>query len=274
MKTIGDAEISLPYVDRRQFLQRIGIAGASVGVAGLLAGCGGTTSAGNVSSQSSGSNQDVAILNFALNLEYLEAEYYAYATTGSGISSTLFTGVGTQGATTGGAMVTLDSATMAIAVEIARDELEHVEFLRSVLGAGAVAKPAINLAALGAVTTQAQFLALARAFEDVGVSAYTGAAPLITSKTYLGAAAQILGTEAYHAGNIRLLVAQQSISTTPVDTSDVLPPPSGTQYFTNDPVHALAISRTTRQVLNIVYGGVGVARGGFYPNGMNGTITS
>ncbi|MGH7728901.1 MAG: ferritin-like domain-containing protein [Vulcanimicrobiaceae bacterium] len=222
---------------------------------------------------------DPDVLNFALNLEYLEAEFYSMAVTGKTIEANgqAITGTGTQGATTGGAMVNFtDSFTKAVAAEIYQDELDHVQFLRAALGSYAVAKPTINLDGLGttpgADMLQSTFLVLARAFEDTGVSAYGGAAPLLMSKTILGYAAQILAVEAYHAGNIRLLVAQQNISTKQTDSQDVLPPPSGTQYFTTypNPVSAsptsggLAVIRTVPQVVSIVTP--------FFPNGINGVI--
>jgi hypothetical protein len=119
------------------------------------------------------------------------------------------------------------------------------------------------------------FTSLARAFEDVGVSAYGGAAPLISSKAYLGVAAQIALTEAYHAGNLRLMAAIDIDPTFAVDSNDILPPPSGKQYFTVNS-QALAVVRTTSQVLSIVYGNStsGATGGGFFPNGMNGAITT
>jgi len=267
LKTFIEADIN-----RRQLLKSAGIGVATLGIGGLIAGCGGSgTSSSNPAPVSMATS--FAILNFALNLEYLEAEFYAYATTGQGLPANLFTGVGTQGATTGGKMVTFtDSTTSAIAKEIAADEMDHVVDLRTALGASAVAKPAINLNALGiGFGSVTEFLTLARAFEDVGVSAYTGAAPLL-GNAYLETAAKILAVEAYHAGNIRLLVAQQSVPTTQVDNMDVLPPPTGTQYFTTDS-QGLGLARTTRQVLNILYGTTG-ASGGFFPNGLNGTIVS
>jgi len=209
---------------------------------------------------------DFDILNFALNLEYLEAEFYSFAVTGASIAShgVGINGTGTPGPTTGGHMVTFgDSRIATIAQQIYTDEVAHVNLLRSVLGSNAIAKPAIKLDALGACTTQAFFLKLSRALEDTGVSAYAGAAPLISSKAILGTAAQILATEALHSGDIRLLVAEQNVMTSPIDSKDVLPPPSGSQYFTVDSM-GLAIARTTGQVIAIA--------GPFFPNGLNGNI--
>jgi Ferritin-like domain len=229
---------------------------------------------------------DADILNFALNLEYLEAEFYTVVTTGKTIEEIGIgvSGTGTSGPTTGGHKVNFREGffwlgdfdagvTMAIAEELAYDEQQHVLLLRSALGSAAVAKPAINLDALGiGFANYREYLQLARAFEDVGVSAYAGAAPLISSKSYLQVAAQILATEALHSGNIRKQVQGHEIPTMPVDSLDVLPPPSGKRWFTVNQ-QALAIIRTTSQVLKIVYGG-GTSSGGFFPNGVNGTINT
>ena len=170
-------------LNRRNFIRNMGLAGAAVAGASVLSACGST---GKVMAAGP-SESDV--LNFALNLEYLEAEFYLYATTGQGLASA-DQGAAT-GPTTGGQKVTFSDSRLAdIAAEITLDEMLHVKFLRSALGAAAVPKPAINLAALGAVTNDATFLTLSRAFEDTGVSAYSGAATLLTGNN-LQAAAQI-----------------------------------------------------------------------------------
>ena len=90
---------------------------------------------------------DPDILNFALNLEYLEAQYYAYATTGAGLPASLLTGAGTPGAVRGGAQVPFSDPVIArYAREIAADELAHVTFLRNALGSTvAVAQPVIDI---------------------------------------------------------------------------------------------------------------------------------
>ncbi|MDP9083467.1 MAG: ferritin-like domain-containing protein [Pseudomonadota bacterium] len=258
--------------NRRSFLGKI--AAASAGVAALGAG---------VMEGQTSAPTDADILNFALNLEYLEAEFYTVATTGATIDQMGIgiTGTGTQGAATGGKKVNLTNSSfpiLAIANEIANDERSHVTLIRAALtaaGAQPIAQPAINLNALGiGFGSVTEFLTLSRAFEDVGVTAYAGAAPLISSKSILGTAAQILAAEAQHVANIRLMVAQLGISTTLLDGVDILPPPSGQSYFSLTS-QALAQTRTTGQVLNIVYGGAtNATAGGFFPNGVNGNINT
>jgi len=149
------------------------------------------------------------------------------------------------------------------------DEISHVKYLRAALGGGAVKKPAINLDALGyGYASVDDFLKLSRQFEDTGVSAYLGAAPLISSKTYLAAAGAILSTEAQHAGNIRMLCVMNGVNSPATDGLDVPPTPSKPFDVDN---YALSIPRTIGQVLNIVYHG-GNCSGGFFPQGMNGNI--
>lgn len=278
--------------DRRKFLKSAGFTGLGMAAAGLAAagkvGALDNTPVGRALGLKT-QNVDAAgitdgdILNFALNLEYLEAEFYTVATTGKYLGDFGFitTGTGTAGSTYGGKQVVfpqdqfLSEELSRAAHELREDEQAHVELLRSALGSYAVAKPEINLGALGPKPFQSfqGFLVLARAFEDVGVSAYIGAAPLITSKAYLGVAAQIAATEALHAGSIRTFVDLTYTKTSALDSLDVVPRKSGTQFFTTD-ANALAITRTTSQVLSIVYGssGTGTSRGGFYPMGMNGVI--
>jgi hypothetical protein len=180
---------------------------------------------------------------------------------------------------TGGSAVQFtDNYTKAIAQELALDEQKHVQLLQqtiTALGGQPIAEPSINLNALGiGFGSQAQFLTLARGFEDLGVTAYAGAAPLIQNTTALGDAARILAVEAMHAGSIRLLIAQQGIPTTALDGADHLPPPSGTQYFTTD-TNALVEVRTPGQVLYVAFGNKASAtNGGFFPNGVNGTLNT
>jgi hypothetical protein len=256
---------------------------------------------------------DADILNFALNLEYLEAQFYLFAVTGAGLPAGLTTGTGTQGAATGGRQVTFtDPVVREYANEIASDEQAHVAFLRNALGAAAVAQPAIDIGTspTGAFSTAARaagligagqsfdpyandenFLLGAFIFEDVGVTAYKGAAPLISNKTFLEAAAGILAVEAYHAALVRTVLYRKGIQTPALvtaterisDARDSLDGSSdkdqGIMMRDNAsniaPLdsNGLAFSRSAGEVLNIVYlTALARSQGGFFPAGVNGNI--
>lgn len=263
--------------NRRSFLTKIGIATAAVGAAGTI----------GLQRASAQTSMDIEILNFALNLEYLEAEFYTYAVSGNSITNY---GVGINGNanganptgggyTMGGSPVSFSNSLVfsaQVAAEIAADERAHVNLLRGVLGAQAIAKPNINLGALGfGFGNQNDFLKLARIFEDIGVSAYAGAAPSLSS-TVIGTAAQILAAEAEHVANIRLQVARLGIATAPpLDGVDILPPPSNPNQYFSLSAQGLCATRTPGQVLYLAYGNqVGVTQGGFFPNGANGAIVT
>lgn len=286
---------------RRGFLAGAG----ALGAAALVAGC---SDNGPVVTPPSTGVTDVDILNFALNLEYLEAEFYLRAATGTGLSAAdAGTGAGTVvGGTQVNFSATSPAAYAQYAVEIAQNELNHVRFLRKALGSAAVSRPNIdftagfNGAAMAAgigstfnpFADTASFLVGSFVFEDVGVTAYTGAAPLLTDKTNLSAAAGIQAVEAYHAAEIRTLIAggaaipgQTQFYLTAANQISALRGTLGggnetklsiSSIVAADSTNALAFSRTTDQVLHIVYAaGAGVqTKGGFFPNGLNGKITA
>jgi hypothetical protein len=291
--------------DRRRFMRSAGLAGlGAVGTAALL-GTGAASAATSKKEEEgdAGGISDSAILNFALNLEYLEANFYSFAVHGYAIPSSLMSGQGTQGGISGGTAVPFKSrGIQQLAQEIAGDELAHVTFLRSALGSAAVSQPAIDLVKSFTAAAQAAgvvpagtafdpfaseefFLLGAFIFEDVGVTAYKGAAPLISSKTYLDAAAGILSVEAYHAAAVRTRIydlglagAADKISAARAaldDGKDQGVTRNGVENIVPANADGLAFGRTPGEVLNIVYLTPKVATsGGFYPNGVNGVLNT
>jgi hypothetical protein len=113
-----------------------------------------------------------------------------------------------------------------------------------------------------------------RAFEDVSVSDYGGAAPLIDNAQILEAATQVALTEAQHAGVLRLVVSDAGAPVPLVDNMDI--PPLGTPAGRLFQVEARGLStiRSAGQVLAILYASAtrGTNRGGFFPEGLNGRI--
>ncbi len=322
-------------VSRRNFLVGAGATGAVA----ALAGCNNNSNTGSGTVAPPAGLTDADILTYALNLEYLEAEFYLYAATGSGLTAAdAGSSAGTTIVPATTKLTGLTTLQQNILNEIAYDEQTHVQFLRKALtaaGVTPVSRPALDLtffgplavaagittAATGAgsfnpFTTFDNFLIGAFIFEDVGVTAYNGAAPLFSpagvTSGYLGAAAGILAVEAYHAAYVRTIISALAIlgSTTTGKTTTtsyapfaavnqvsalratlgggketpltlpnagvLIPNPAvttpvyGTSIVAAD-ANALAYARTSDQVHHIVYGSatVGVAKGGFFPNGTN-----
>lgn len=303
--------------ERRRFFKVAGSAAVLASAGSLLSACDDddktTTPTPTPTPTPPPSLTDADVLNFALQLEYLEAQFYTYAVTGEGLPGSQLTGTGTQGAIMGGRKVTFSDPVVAqYAAEIAGDEAKHVLFLRNQLGSSAVAQPAIDISAgsTSAFSAAARaaglindnqsfdpyandenFLLGAFVFEDVGVTAYKGAAPLISNKTYLEAAAGILAAEAYHAGLIRTVLYRKGLEAPSLRTSadkisdarDSLDGSSDLDQgisLSDDKSNivptdtdGIAYSRSAGQVLNIVYlDKTAKSAGGFFPSGLNGNI--
>lgn len=290
-------------IDRRRLLAAAGVTGLGTGLAAVAATLPAQSAA--AVSPSDEAISDSTILNFALNLEYLEAEFYLRAVTGSGLPADQITGIDPQGAVVGGAPVPFKTTIVKrIAQEIAADEKAHVAFLRSALGGAKVSRPAIDLKssftaaalAAGVITpgqtfdpfaSEENFLLGAFIFEDVGVTAYKGAAPLIYNKTYLGAAAGILAVEAYHAGIIRTTLNAKGLQVPATKISDARDSLDGStdddqgltlggaQNLVPTDANAIAYGRTAERVLNVVYLTPNqIDKGGFFPQGINGAIVA
>lgn len=310
---------------RRKMLALGGVALAGLAFAGVK------------SANAQTSYTDADILNFALNLEYLEAQFYTLATAGKTIDQ-VGLGIGAGTAATGGGSVVTKSggpasclvpwtipAIQAYATETAQEERNHVSFLRGALAGSAVAQPNLDLynsfnklasaAGINNVfdpfANDATFLIGAYIFEDVGVTAYSGAAPLITTPAYLAAAAGILAVEGYHAGLVRTSIfaldptgslglqgytakisATRMLLDGSTTTDDIgvgfqtvndggsasLHASTIVDAQTSSPNYSRTYARTTTQVLKIVTGSTAAPTSGkytgvFYPNGLNGLFS-
>ncbi len=294
--------------DRRRFLALAGAGAAGVAGGSYLATAGIAEAA--TTEKAAHGPSDAAVLNFALNLEYLEAEFYSHAVYGEGLSDRdtdakdKHGNVVHGGPVVGGRKVRLTGAVRDYACEIANDEIAHVKFLRSALGSAKVSRPSIDLRASFNAAAKAaglisgnqtfdpfadenSFLLGAFIFEDVGVTAYKGAAPLISNKTYLEAAAGILAVEAYHASTIRTTLFAKGLTAPAQKISDARDSLDGStdldQGLVKDgranivptDANGVAFSRSANQVLNIVYlNPKKVTKGGFFPQGVNGSINT
>lgn len=245
--------------------------------------------------------KDEDIFQFALNLEYMEAEYYLRGTTGKGIDDS--DAGADAGQVTGGKQVSFETPAIGeFMAEVAENELAHVRFYRKTLGDQAVPRPTINFEAGFAAVAKAagldfdpfgnetNFVLGGMLFEDVGVTAYAGAATVLKNKDFLAAAAGILAVEAYHMGMARSTLYRKgeqawkaanavSDARDKIDGSDDKDQGiqvDGKANIVPSTPDAIAFTRTPQEVLRIVYltDQEGASKGGFYPNGMNGKIKS
>ncbi len=283
-------------LSRRRFLTGISVAGA-VAAGAVAAGCGSAP----LPYVDAAAQSELDVLNFALNLEFLEATLYSYIVTGKDMSSTL-TGGGPAPTGTP-AQITFPNAQIAdLFAEILFDETSHVGSLRTALGSTAINRPQLNLSALGTITGS-NYLQVARLLKDVTVTAYAGFANLLTSSNNVTASSQILAAEGFHAGALRLIAIQQGAGypnglPIPADGFDIKPGDPGSVAAAEDgpttanggffatsangtpgqsnTFNGFAFRRTPSQALAILFGNTatGTSKGGLFPNGLNGNITT
>ncbi|HEY0053781.1 MAG TPA: ferritin-like domain-containing protein [Pedobacter sp.] len=208
-------------VQRRSFLKYAG-AGAA-GVALVAAGCKQSNfnpddpnnSMGKAVSLGSG---DVGILNYAYALEQLEAAFYIQ------VIATPFSG--------------MTAVETALLTDIRDHEIAHREFFKTAIPAnGGTAIPALEVD-FSSINfgSRASVLGTARAFEDLGVSAYDGAGYLLKNETFLLLAGKIVSVEARHAALIRELLDTNSFLGDQVDANSV--------NIARTPAQVLAIAGT------------------------------
>lgn len=188
-------------VSRRKFLGYVGASSALLVTAASVASC---KKDNNDNSNNTGvdlGSGDVGILNYAYALEQLEAAFYTQvvATPYSGISA----------------------LEMEYLTDIRNHEVAHREFFKAAITAAAPASiiPAlsVNFSSID-FTSRASVLATAKAFEDLGVTAYNGAGQLISTSgngpTYLTLAGKIVSVEARHAAIIAELITPNTFAAT------------------------------------------------------------
>ena len=176
---------------RAAFLKKAGIGlGAAAGSGAFLGALPAVAGAATIPSS------DVAILNFALTLEYLEAAFYAEAISNGKV---------------------FDGETQNFARIVAAHEAAHVTFLKGALGSKAVAKPTFDFK--DTTSDQTKFEATSTVLEDTGVQAYLGQVGNIKNKKILAAAGSILPVEARHAAWIRDIRLMKTEGTIPAPSA-------------------------------------------------------
>lgn len=170
-------------LSRRKFLA---YAGAFAGTGMLVTACHKDDSDNNLSKGIDLGSGDTGILNYAYALEQLEAAFYTQ------VALTPYSGI-----------TTLEQNLLN---DIRDHEIAHREFFKNALGSKAIGSLNVDFSTID-FTSRTSVLSTAKAFEDLGVSAYNGAGQLITTADYLVIAGKIVSVEARHAAYIRDLLS-------------------------------------------------------------------
>jgi rubrerythrin len=179
---IAEAAEEVAGHSRSDFLRRAGLAAGGALLASGVAG--GLTSRALATTPARAAASDVAILKYALTLEYLEAAFYKEAVDAG----------------------RLHGSVRAFARKVARDEATHVTALRQALGAQAQASPRFDFH--GTTGSRSAFLKTSYDLENTGVAAYLGQAPNIKDPSILLTAASIVTVEARHSGAVGELLGR------------------------------------------------------------------
>lgn len=182
----GSPEILTKSLSRRKFF---GIVGAGAAVVVAASSCKKDDIVNN-SGVNLGSG-DVGILNYAYALEQLEAAFYTK------IIATPYANI--------------SAMEMAYLKDIRDHEIAHREFFKAALASNAIQSLDVDFSSID-FTNRANVLATAKAFEDLGVSAYNGAGKLISNPDYLTLAGKIVSVEARHAAWIRDIITMGSFA--------------------------------------------------------------
>ncbi len=183
-------------LSRRGFLSY-----ASVAAVATLAACSKDDNNNMMNSGIDLGSGDIGILNYAYALEQLEAAFYKQVT------DTPFSGI--------------TATETALLTDIRDHEIAHREFFKNALGSKAIPALEVNFSSI-TFSDRSSVLNTAKAFEDLGVSAYNGAGKLIVSPDYLLLAGKIVSVEARHAAYIRDLISNGSFADNTVIDSNGL----------------------------------------------------
>lgn len=194
-------EVKQSGFSRRKFLHFSGLMGASVVVVGSMAGLPGCKKDDKDGSGVNLGSGDFGVLNYAYALEQLEAAFYTQVITSQ------FSG--------------MTSSERGYLTDIRDHEIAHREFFKTALGSNAIPALEVDFSSID-FGNRNSVLSTAKAFEDLGVSAYNGAGKLLTDVNFLLVAGKIVSVEARHAALIRELITPNSFAANDIVDANAL----------------------------------------------------